>query len=67
MSILNIAGREIALDKDGYLVDLQDWSHPVAEALAAAEELQLSEEHWEILDLLRAFYDEYIIFQFYSL
>ena len=59
MSTLNVAGREIALDKDGYLLDLQDWSHPVAEALAAAEDLQLSEEHWEILDLLRAFYAEF--------
>ncbi|OZB33123.1 MAG: sulfurtransferase TusE [Pseudomonas sp. 34-62-33] len=59
MSTLNVAGREIALDKDGYLVDLQDWSRPVAEALAAADELQLSDEHWEILDLLRAFYAEF--------
>ena len=39
MSTLNVGGRDIALDKDGYLIDLQDWSHPVAEALAAAEEL----------------------------
>lgn len=59
MNTLNVAGREIALDKDGYLVDLQDWSRPVAEALAAAEALQLSDEHWEVLELLRAFYVEF--------
>ncbi|CAE6922838.1 sulfur transfer protein TusE [Ectopseudomonas oleovorans] len=59
MNTLNVAGQHIALDKDGYLADLQDWSSPVAEALAEAEELQLSAEHWEILQLLRAFYDEF--------
>ncbi|HBZ96032.1 MULTISPECIES: TusE/DsrC/DsvC family sulfur relay protein [unclassified Pseudomonas] len=59
MNSLNVGGRDIALDKDGYLVERQDWSRPVAEALAAAEELQLTNEHWEILDLLRAFYDEF--------
>lgn len=59
MNTLNVAGQHIVLDKDGYLADLQDWSGPVAEALAEAEALQLSAEHWEILQLLRAFYDEF--------
>lgn len=59
MSTLSIDGREIALDKDGFLVELSDWSPATAEALAAREELQLSAEHWEILELLRAFYTEF--------
>ncbi|OES58187.1 sulfurtransferase TusE, partial [Pseudomonas aeruginosa] len=59
MTILSLAGREIRLDKDGYLVDLDDWSEPVAEALAAREELTLTPGHWEILHLLRAFYAEF--------
>jgi tRNA 2-thiouridine synthesizing protein E len=59
MSTLQIDGRSIALDKDGYLLDLTDWSEPVAEALAQREELQLSGEHWEILMLLREFYREF--------
>ncbi|MDG9923069.1 MULTISPECIES: TusE/DsrC/DsvC family sulfur relay protein [unclassified Pseudomonas] len=59
MSTLSIEGREIALDKDGFLVELSDWSQATAEALAAREELQLSAEHWEILELLRAFYAEF--------
>ena len=59
MSTLSIDGREIALDKDGFLVELSDWSQTTAEALAAREELQLSSEHWEILELLRAFYAEF--------
>lgn len=56
---LFVDGREIALDKDGFLVDLADWNEAVAEALAGREELQLEAEHWEILQLLREFYAEF--------
>ena len=59
MSDLNVAGRRLPLDKDGYLIELQDWSETVAEALAAREKLELSAEHWEILRLLRTFYAEF--------
>jgi tRNA 2-thiouridine synthesizing protein E len=59
MSILLIEGREIVLDQDGYLADLADWSPATAEALAAGEEIQLSREHWEVLELLRGFYAEF--------
>lgn len=59
MNPLSIAGRHIELDKDGYLVNLDDWSAAVAEALAQREELQLTAEHWEVLQLLRAFYQEF--------
>lgn len=59
MSELIIDDRTIALDKDGYLADLSDWSTLVAETLAAREELSLSQEHWEILHLMRDFYTEF--------
>jgi tRNA 2-thiouridine synthesizing protein E len=59
MNSLNVGAQSIDLDKDGYLVNLSDWSIEVASALAAAEELELSPEHWEILELLRGFYQEF--------
>ncbi|CAI8894047.1 MULTISPECIES: TusE/DsrC/DsvC family sulfur relay protein [unclassified Pseudomonas] len=59
MNTLTVGTRQIELDKDGYLLDLADWSAQVADALAATEELQLSAEHWEILELLRGFYQEF--------
>ena len=58
-STLRVEGEEIALDQDGYLADLHAWSPAVAEALAGREELQLTAEHWEILELLRDFYAEF--------
>lgn len=59
MSSIDVEGRSIALDKDGYLVRLDDWSPAVAAALAEREGLALQPTHWEILDLLRAFYAEF--------
>lgn len=59
MSALMIDGRSIGLDSEGYLLDLGDWSPAVAEQLAAREELTLTPEHWEILQLLRDFHAEF--------
>ncbi|NWC96121.1 MULTISPECIES: TusE/DsrC/DsvC family sulfur relay protein [unclassified Pseudomonas] len=59
MNTLTVGERTLELDKDGYLVDLSDWSSDVANALATAEDLELTPEHWEILELLRGFYAEF--------
>ena len=58
-STFNVGDQAIALDKDGFLVDLQDWSRAAAEALAEREGIPLTADHWEILELLRQFYQEY--------
>ncbi|MEO9655607.1 TusE/DsrC/DsvC family sulfur relay protein [Marinomonas sp.] len=47
------------LDEEGYLLDLADWSAELAEQLAAEEGVALSDAHWEIIHLLRNFYEEY--------
>ena len=59
MTALTLKGKTIELDKDGYLVDLNDWSEDVAHALAAQAGIELRPEHWEILTLLRSFYQEF--------
>ncbi|HTT12372.1 MAG TPA: TusE/DsrC/DsvC family sulfur relay protein [Burkholderiaceae bacterium] len=48
----------LRIDEEGYLVDPGDWSDPVAEHLARAEKIALSELHWRVLRFMRAFYDE---------
>ncbi len=58
---LEVGGKSIALDEEGYLENLSDWSPEVAEALATAEDVSLSSEHWEILNFLREYYEEYQI------
>jgi len=46
-------------DKQGYLVDLRDWSKEIAMRIATEEGITLTNEHWEIIDLLRNFYQEF--------
>lgn len=48
-----------ALDKEGYLLDLADWNEDVAAALAAEEGISMTDEHWEMVRLIRAFYATY--------
>ena len=48
-----VEGRPIATDKEGYLVDLHDWSEAFATALAHEEGLELTPAHWEVLRFLR--------------
>ncbi len=46
----------VQLTKDGYLARLQDWTPEVAEFLASKQNIVLTADHWEIINLLRAFY-----------
>ncbi len=50
---------DTAFDKEGFLRRLQDWSPEVAEQIAATEGIVLTESHWEIVHLLRAYYAEF--------
>lgn len=46
-------------DEKGYLRDWQSWTPHHAEAFARLEGIGLQEAHWEILHLLRRFYELY--------
>lgn len=56
---LHIDQRTIALDKDGYLINLDDWDKEIASAIAAQENISLLPSHWEIITLLQEFYREF--------
>jgi tRNA 2-thiouridine synthesizing protein E len=51
--------RLIPLDSEGFLADLGDWDRGVATQLALLEGLELTDAHWELLNLIRQFYIEY--------
>ncbi|WP_370291884.1 TusE/DsrC/DsvC family sulfur relay protein [Thalassolituus sp.] len=46
-------------DKDGFLLNLDDWSTSVATELALTEGITLTNAHWEIIHALREFYSEF--------
>ncbi len=45
-----------ATDKEGYLLDLDKWNEDAARQLAGKENIELSNAHWQIIHILRAFY-----------
>lgn len=45
------------VDKEGFLIDPSAWSETVAMEIAAAEGIQLTEAHWEVIRVLRDFYE----------
>ncbi len=61
MASLEINGQSIELDEEGYLVDLPSWTPEIGEALAKAEDVELTDEHWDIINFLREYYEEYQI------
>ncbi|MGL4475488.1 MAG: TusE/DsrC/DsvC family sulfur relay protein [Shewanella sp.] len=52
-------GATIELDKQGYLVNVSDWSESLAPIIATAEDIELTESHWEVIHFVRSFYLEY--------
>jgi len=58
---LDVGGTSIETDEEGYLSNRDDWSQDVAEAIAKAENLDMSENHWEVVNFLREYYEEYQI------
>jgi tRNA 2-thiouridine synthesizing protein E len=48
-----------ARDRGGYLVDLSDWNESVAAALAREDGIELTDEHWALVELIRDFYRSY--------
>ncbi|MFT5722699.1 MAG: tRNA 2-thiouridine synthesizing protein E [Motiliproteus sp.] len=59
MSLLSLNDQTVALDAEGFLRDLDDWSPAVAAELARTESIELTQEHWEVITLLRNFYREF--------
>ena len=52
-----IQGAEV--DEEGFLVNLKDWTKEIAEEMAKGDDIELSEEHWDVLNFLREYYEEY--------
>ena len=57
--MLNINGIEVETDKDGYLLNSQQWNEDVARSIAQLESIELTDAHWEVIYFVRGFYQEY--------
>lgn len=54
-----LSAADIELDQDGHLCDHTIWTPAIAQQLADTLEVNLSDEHLEILQQVRAFFDKF--------
>jgi tRNA 2-thiouridine synthesizing protein E len=53
---IEVNGKTIETDAHGYLVNQEDWNEDVAKAVAAAENIEITDDHMAVVEYLR---DEY--------
>jgi tRNA 2-thiouridine synthesizing protein E len=52
------SGREIEIDADGYLLE-PDYSDEIVNIIAAAESIELTPKHWDVIKYMRDQYREH--------
>ncbi len=61
MGTITIGDKSFETDEEGYLVNLADWNEDVAKLISQTEGIDLSDNHWEVINFLRKYYEEYQI------
>jgi len=56
---LDLPAGHVHLDEGGYLTDPADWSRDFALYCAAAEGVDMSAAHWQVIDFMRAYLEEH--------
>lgn len=54
-------GTIVEHDEEGYISELDKWSKELAEIIAKDENIEMTDEHWEVVNFLRDYYEEYQI------
>ena len=58
---IEVNGQTIETDEEGYIVNLADWTEEVANAIAKQENVEMTANHWEVVNFLREYYNEFQI------
>lgn len=58
---IEVNGKTVETDEEGYLTDLNVWDEDIAKVLAKQDNLELTNNHWEVIHFLREYYNEYQI------
>ena len=53
-----VDGKEILLDGEGYLLDLDEWTEKFVHVRADEEGLKLTDEHWEVINYIRNYHEK---------
>jgi tRNA 2-thiouridine synthesizing protein E len=56
MPVIEIAGRQVNVNEEGFLTKYDEWDEGIAKALAVQIEIDLTDEHWKAIRFLREDY-----------
>ncbi len=48
-------------DEEGYIKEISLWDRDLAELIAKEEDIDMTDDHWEVVNFLRNYYEEYQI------
>ena len=54
-------GATVETDEEGYITDISLWSRELAIQIAKEENIEMDDDHWEVVNFLRNYYEEYQI------
>ncbi len=61
MATVEVNGKSYEVDEEGYLEDLSTWDKDIAVEMAKLDDAELTDNHWEVMNFLRSYYEEYQI------
>jgi tRNA 2-thiouridine synthesizing protein E len=53
MATIEVNGKNVEVTDNMFLVDANDWNEDVAKVLAEDEGLEMTQEHWDVVNYLR--------------
>jgi tRNA 2-thiouridine synthesizing protein E len=56
-----VNGTVYEADEEGYLTDIGAWNEELAVLIAKDENIEMSDDAWEVVNFLRNYYEEYQI------
>ena len=60
MAVVELGGKNLEIDEDGFIQDPGQWDKAVAADLAKTEAVDnLTEDHWKVVNFLREYYLEF--------
>jgi len=58
---IELVDKVLETDEEGYLINLSEWTEEAAGIIAKTEDIEMTNGHWEVVNFLREYYDEYQI------
>ena len=60
MEQIQLGGKQVEIDEDGFIQDPDAWDEAVAKSLAETEGVDaMTDDHWKVVNYLREYYLEY--------